>query len=296
NDCYEENELLTYAAASEYKQSHPIAKAILQEANKRQLKLPTIDDANYEVGYGIKVTTNDKKLIRVGSSRFMEIEGLDIPETMLDVMTYCQEHGHSLIMIAIDSQVVGAIELHATIRPEVKTIIKQLQQRNFSIYIISGDHMEPTKQLAKELKIANYFAEVLPENKAKIIEKIQKEGKSVCFIGDGINDSIALKQADVSVSLTGASMIATDTAQILLLDKNLTQLNKLFDLAQELNTNLNTGLAMTIVPGVIVIGGVFILHFGIIIASALYTAGLAAGIGNSMLPLLLNNTKNYTNS
>jgi Cu2+-exporting ATPase len=286
NDCYGENELLTYAAASEYKQSHPIAKAILQEADKRELKLPTIDDANYEIGYGIKVITDDNKLIRVGSSRFMELEGIAIPESMRDIMAYCQEHGYSLIMIAIDSQVMGAIELHATIRPEVKTIIKQLQQRNLAIYIISGDHVEPTRQLAEELEIDNYFAEVLPENKAKIIENIQKDGKSVCFVGDGINDSIALKQADVSISLTGASMIATDTAQILLLDKNLSQLDRLFDLAQELNTNLNAGLAMTIVPGVMVIGGVFFFHFGITIASVLYTAGLATGMGNSMLPLV----------
>ncbi|MDM8560524.1 heavy metal translocating P-type ATPase [Candidatus Parabeggiatoa sp. HSG14] len=281
---YGENELLTYAAASEYKQSHPIAKAILQEADKRELKLPTIDDANYEIGYGIKVVADDK-LIRVGSFRFMEMEGIAIPEIMINIMAYCHEHGYSLIMIAIGSQVMGAIELHATIRPEVKMIIKQLQQRHFAVYIISGDHVEPTRQLAEELEIDNYFAEVLPENKAKIIEDIQKEGKSVCFIGDGINDSIALKQADVSISLTGASMIATDTAQILLLDKNLSQLNKLFDLAQELNTNLNTGLATTIVPGVIVIGGVFFFHFGITIASILYTTGLAAGIGHSMLPL-----------
>jgi P-type E1-E2 ATPase len=177
---YGENELLTYAAASEYKQSHPIAKAILQEADKRELKLPTIDDANYEIGYGIKVTINNK-LIRVGSSRFMEMEGIAISETMINIMAYCHEHGYSLIMIAIGSQVMGAIELHATIRPEVKTIIKQLQQRHFAMYIISGDHVGPTRQLAEELEIDHYFAEVLPENKAKIIENILAVKKSVMY-------------------------------------------------------------------------------------------------------------------
>ena len=112
----------------------------------------------------------------------------------------------------------GAIELHPTIRPEAKQIIAELRKRNLSLYIISGDHKTPTEKLATELGIDNYFAETLPENKADLIAKLQEEGKSVCFVGDGINDSIALKKANVSISMCGASTIATDTAGIVLMD------------------------------------------------------------------------------
>jgi heavy metal translocating P-type ATPase len=282
---YEENELLEYATAAEYKQAHPIAKAIIEEANKRKLTLPEIDNAIYEVGYGIKVNLSNK-LIRVGSVRFIENEGISIPEEIRNIILYCHEQGYSLILVAINEQVAGAIELRATIRPETKRVINDLRKRNLSIYIISGDHEKPTKQLAKELGIDNYFAETLPENKANIIEKLQKEGKNVCFIGDGINDSIALKKADVSISLRGASTIATDTAQIILMDKSLKQICELFYLAQELNTNLNRGLLTTIIPGVTIIGGAFFLHIGIINSIILSNLGLVIGVSNSMLPLI----------
>ena len=112
-------------------------------------------------------------------------------------------------MIGLDDEVVGAIELTPTIRPEVNEIIAELQQRGLETIIISGDHEAPTKQLATELGIDRYFSEVLPEDKAALVERLQEEGKSVCFVGDGINDSIALKKANVSVSLRGATTAAT---------------------------------------------------------------------------------------
>ena len=282
---YQENELLTYAAAAEYKQAHPVAKAIIQAANERELTLPDIDEAKYDIGYGIKVSIFNQ-LVRVGSIRFMEMEEIVIPEEIKHMMSDCHDSGHSLVMVAIDNQLAGAIELHATIRPEAKSIIKDLQQRNMSTYIISGDHEKPTQRLAKELGIDNYFADTLPENKANLIEQLIEAGKVVCFVGDGINDSIALKKAHVSISLKGASTIATDTAQIILMDESLKHLCQVFDLAGDLDKNLNTGLITTIVPGLITISGVFLIHLGIIGSLVVFNVGLLAGVINSMWPLV----------
>ncbi len=290
-----ENELLKYAAMAEYKQVHPIAKAILKKAHEQKLSLPKIDYASYEVGYGIKVNYSNK-LILVGSINFMEMEEIAIPEEMKNIKSDCDEHGYSLVIVAIDNQIKGAIELRATIRPEAKNIINELRQRNMSIYIISGDQESATKQLAHELGIKNYFANTLPEKKAHLIEKLQKEGKYVCFIGDGINDSIALKKAQVSISLHGASAVATDTAQILLMDKSLNRLSQLFDLADELNTNLNIGMLTTTIPGIMIIGGALFLHFGIVTSIILSYSGLTAGMLNSMLPLLKHHSNNWEQS
>jgi len=101
------------------------------------------------------------------------------------------EQGHSLVFIALNDQLAGAIELYPTIRPEAKQIIAQLKQRGLSMYIISGDHEQPTRKLAQrklaqKLGIENYFAETLPEGKANLIAQLQQEGKVVCFVGDGI--------------------------------------------------------------------------------------------------------------
>ena len=284
-----EKQLLTYAAAAEYKQTHPIAKAILQAVHERGLSVPEIEETKYEVGYGIKVNLVQEasEVIRVGSARFMEMEQIPIPAEIKAIHQSGHEDGHSFVYVAVDNQLYGAIELRATIRPEAKQIISDLQERNMSLYIISGDNERPTRKLAQELGIENYFAETLPENKAELIEELQNCGKSVCFVGDGINDSIALKKADVSISLRGASTIATDTAQIVLMDQSLNQLVQLFDIAQKFERNMKVNLMATVVPGLTTIGGVFLLHFGILHSIILNNIGVAVGASNAMLPLFI---------
>lgn len=280
------DELLTYAATAEYRQPHPIAKAIISAAEKRGLKLPTIEDANYEVGYGISVLVKEKR-IRVGSSRFLIQEGLTIPPQIETLQTSSETQGFALVLVAVDDQVAGALELHATIRPEAKQVIQDLQKRNLSIVIISGDQEEPTKKLALELGIDSYFANTMPENKANLIKQLQEDGRVVCFIGDGINDAIALKQADVSISLLGATTIATDTAQVVLMDQSLNELNYLLALAHKFDNTLRTGFITTIVPGVICVSGVFLAGFGIYAAEILFQLGFFSGLSVAMRPLLL---------
>ena len=117
-----------------------------------------------------------------------------------------------------------------------------MKKRGLSLSIISGDQTEPTRKLAGELGIDTYFANTLPENKATIIRQLQAQGRVVCFIGDGINDAIALKQADVSISLKGATTLATDTAQVVLMDKSLNPLDTLFSLACQYDKTMTMGL------------------------------------------------------
>ncbi len=280
-----EMELLTYAAAAEYRQSHPIAKAILEEAEHHGLNLPPIDEAAYEVGYGIQVRLHDR-LVRVGSARFMEREGIELSDDLQKLQAECNHKGASLVYLALDEQVEGAIELRPTIRPEAKAVIDCLRERQMSLYIISGDHEEPTRQLAESLGIPHYFAETLPENKAALVEQLCQEGKFVGFVGDGINDSIALKTANVSISLRGASTAATDTAQIILMDGTLTNLSQLFDITYDFESNMKNNLRTSIIPGVICLGGVFFLSFGLVTGMILYNLSLLAGLANAMSPLL----------
>jgi Cu2+-exporting ATPase len=281
---YEDNEILQYAAAAEYKQTHPVALAILEEASIRQLKLPEIDEAEYKVGYGITVHIKGR-LIRVGSSRFMEMENIPIPSTIKEIRNACDKQGHSQVMVAIDTKLVGIVELHPTVRPEAKEVIQQLRPYFKSIYIISGDQEIPTKKLAETLGIDHYFSETLPEDKANIISKLQKEGNSVCYVGDGINDSIALKKATVSISLQGASTIATDTAQIILMKEELHQLTALFELAKHYKNNMNKSLFIKMVPSIIGVPGALFFNLNLTMTVMLNTIGLIASLGNAMHPL-----------
>ncbi len=280
---YDETLLLTYAAAAEHRQTHPIAKAILQAAEERTLTLPAIDEASYEVGFGIQVTLQQQQ-VHVGSNRFMVMEAILIPDEMDVLAQDAHAQGHSLVYIAIDHQLAGLIELYPTVRPEAQRIIDGLHRRGLDLYIISGDNEQPTRALAEQLGIDHYFAETLPENKAGLIEQLQEQGKSVCFVGDGINDSIALKKAQVSISLRGATTIATDTAQIILMDESLNQLERLFDLSEQFEANMQTNLMTTVVPGVFIVGGAFLGVVGFGTAIALFWAGGIIGILNAMRP------------
>lgn len=278
------DELLRYAAIAEEKQAHPIAKAIQTEAAARNINVQAFDDVHYEIGYGIRVRLG-RQMIRVGSERFMKMEAIAVPAGIQAQQRQCNAQGNSLVMVGVDDKLAGAIELNATIRPEAKSIVQELQQRNLSIFIISGDHEQPTEKLAKELGIDGYFANTLPTDKAKLVEELQKAGRSVCFIGDGINDSIALEKADVSISLLGATTVATDMAQIILMDSNLEKLNYLFDIAEDLQDNMKNNMKLSILPGIICIGGAFFLHFGFAVAMLIGFTGVFAGIGNTMVPL-----------
>jgi heavy metal translocating P-type ATPase len=281
---WQESQVLQFAALAEYRQTHPVAKAILTAAQQHGLVLTAPDDAMYKIGFGIEVK-HQGNIIQVGSLRFMQQAKINIPSIMAEIITTCQAKGNSLIFVAINGKMAGALELQAQLRPDAANIVAKLQQRGLKICIISGDQRQPTEYLAQKLGIDDVFAEVLPEGKADIIRQLQESGHNVCFVGDGINDAIALQQANVSVSLRGATSIATDTAQIVLMSQSLQQLDKLIEIAQELNKNLIQTMKMAYIPGTILIGGVFTLHLGMKAALLLYSGGVIVGIKKALTPL-----------
>jgi Cu2+-exporting ATPase len=280
----EADTILMYAAAAEHRQTHPIARAILAEAGRRALSLPEVDAAQVEVGYGLTVRL-DGYLVRVGSERYMALEQIPVPTSIRELGQSVHDQGHSLVMVAVNGDLVGAIELQPTLRPGIQAVIDQLRARKLDICIISGDQDEPTRKMAGSLGIDRYFANTLPEEKAELVESLQREGRSVCFVGDGINDSISLKKANVSVSLRGASTAATDTAQVVLMGEGLQRLPFLFQLAEEFDANMRAGFAVAVGQGVVVICGALLSVVGIIGGTVIWSAGLVAGLGIAYLPL-----------
>lgn len=284
---YSESDVLRYAAAAESRQTHPIALAIAQEAEQRKLNVPQVSDADYQIGYGLSVRV-ESALIQVGSERFLTMNQIEIPHQMRDIQDNCHQKGNSLVLVALNGEVVGAVELMPTIRQEAKSIIQTLRTRYHiaKTYIISGDHDLPTSVLAETLGVDEYFAEILPEQKSEFIRQLQAEGRSVCYIGDGVNDAIALKQSHVSISLSGAATLATDTAQIILLDRGLTNLPFVFELAQRFERNLNLTFGIILGSTLVGIGGVALVGWGLWETIAVGLIGFAGGSATVMLPRL----------
>ncbi|MFA7242592.1 MAG: heavy metal translocating P-type ATPase [Sulfuricellaceae bacterium] len=287
-----ESELLRLAAAAEHKLSHPIARAIIAAAKERNIDIPVLEDSKYEIGYGIKVRV-DHHEVHVGSARFIRNEGILITDT--DAVDALQQesdtNGCSLVYIAIDHALAGIIELCTILRPEVHSVIEQMKSLKLDICIISGDNEGPTRNLAQQIGIEHYYANVLPNDKASLIQQFRENGKSVCFVGDGINDSVALKTANVSISIHGASDAAIDSAGVILMDKTLNQLYPLFMYAKEIEANKKRSFYATSIPGIAGLGGVLLLGFGIKATLILYILALGGALTNAMWPIITHRDK-----
>lgn len=282
---YDKNQILQWTAAAENKFSHPIARAILDKFNGLGLPMPKTDESKYAVGYGVTVGV-DGHVVRVGSARFMKHEGILFPSELDEEIARVHDEGHSLIMVGVDDKLGGAIELQAAERSEVADVIAGLRARGAEhLAIISGDHERPTQRLAQRLGMDRYFAEVLPQDKARYVETLQKEGRRVCFIGDGVNDSIALKKADVSISLRGASSIATDTAQIVFMEESLQKLLHLRDVSHDLQKNIDRSWGVILGSNLICVAGALFGSFGVMHSMVFNQIGGLLAVGNGLMPL-----------
>jgi heavy metal translocating P-type ATPase len=282
---HDEIQILSWAAAAENKFSHPIAKAIIDRFDQLALPLPETDETKYAVGYGLTVGVQGH-VVHVGSSRFMAHEGIKLPAALDREIERVHDEGHSLIMVGVDGELGGALELKAAQRSEAQLVIDGLRARGARhLAIISGDHDRPTRNLARKLGMDRYFAEVLPQDKARYVRTLQKEGRRVCFIGDGVNDSIALKQADVSISLRGASSIATDTAQIVFIEECIEKLLLIHDVATELQRNTKRSWRMIVGANAICIAGALFGNFGVMHSMVFNQIGGLLAVGNGLLPL-----------
>ena len=285
-DNYSEAQVLAFAAAAEARQNHPIASAILAAAKAAELAIPAIEDTHYALGFGLKVKlTVENKTLRVGSARFLEQENIELPAQFAHLSQACYAEGHSLVMVALDNRCIGGIELRPSIRPETHQIIQRLKQQNLQLCIISGDQTAPTRKLAEELGIDRYFANVLPDGKAELVERFQQEGHQVCFIGDGINDAIAMRKSKVSISLRGATAVATDTAQIILMGGSLNKLPELFGLAQKFERRLVQNLYFTSGVSILALAGIFLGGFSFVVTESLGFVSIIGALAIAMKPV-----------
>jgi len=284
NGRFTEMDILSYAAAAEQRFEHPVAKAILEKANELNVTLPKKDESRYHVGFGVEVGINDY-LVKVGSRRFMERERISVPETFSEEINEVQRRGGSAVFVAINEKLAGAIELRSSDRPEAYSIIQYLNERNIDSILISGDHEGPTRNLAEKLGINCYYSQVLPQDKAQYVKKFQKEGRKVAMVGDGINDSIALSLADISISMRGASSVAVDSSDVILMDGNLAKLPHLFEISYNLRKNINRSFALIVYPNTFCIMGALFGIFGLGASLLFNNVCIFLATLNGMLPM-----------
>lgn len=274
------DEILRLAAAAEHRQVHPIARAILDEADRRGLELPTVEGSTVELGFGL-CAVHDGRPIRVGSRRFMVAQGVDVGGVDADADAQHLRFA-SHVYVALGSTLLGVLELEPTVRPELASLLQGLRDRGFALHLVSGDHETPTAALARALGFNHYTSGALPADKAQLIDELQAQGRRVCFVGDGINDCLGLVRAAVSVSFDGASPAALDSAQIVLTD--LAALPGLFALADAYERDVKRLQWALGLPSALGIAGVLTAGFGVTAMTALYGASMVAGLGVTFWP------------
>jgi len=300
-DGWSQDDVLRLAALGEHRQTHPIARAIVGAAKAQGLELEVPETAAYAVGMGIEVTIGER-MVRIGSRRFMDKHCVMMPSVAADWHDAAQEVGGSLVYVSVNQACIGAIRLATQLRPEARDLIHKLHDRDMETHILSGDHRRPTEHLADLLGVGGVFAEVLPTDKAQVIKDLQAAGRTVLFVGDGINDALALQQADVSVSMRGATTLATDNAQVVLMSPDLSPINDLLDLGQTFDHNLKRTLACAFVPAGTVVGGVLLLGLSVPGAITLCGIGIVTSVSAALAPLREDHSapetkaiKSYTN-
>ena len=238
---YKRDDILRMAACIEEHFAHSIATAIVKQAEEEGLKHEEDhSEVQYIVAHGI-VTEYDGKRAVIGSRHFLfDDEKVKVTKTQEKKIEKNAKE-HSVVYLAIDGKLEGIICIDDPVREEAKYVIEELRQLGIeNVIMLTGDSESGAKSSAKALGITEYKSQVLPEDKSRIVEELQAEGKTVIMVGDGINDSPALAAADISVSMKNSSDIAREVADISLLSDDLYDLVTLRKLSVGMLDKINS--------------------------------------------------------
>jgi Cu2+-exporting ATPase len=238
--------VLQLAASAEQRLTHPLASALVRYAEAQDVAILARDEWNYEVGLGVRAII-DGQTVLVGSKRFLQQEGVCLQclyEEHPDLQT------GSLIYVASDGELRGVVQYTDPLRPESKEVIDILQEMGMEVHMLTGDNWKRAKSAAAKLDIpeACIHAEAFPETKATVVRELHESGRTVAFIGDGINDSAALAYADLSISFGNGSDIARETADVVLMRNDLQGLVEAIALARQSMGLIHQNTAIVAVP------------------------------------------------
>lgn len=212
-------ELLALAAVAEKNSEHPIARAIVRKAAEYGLEIDDAREFKAYPGKGVKALYNDMS-IHVGKAGFMESLGIDCSR-IRDDLAMLQSEGKSTVVIAIDGEAIGVIGLMDTVKKDAKDTVDTFKAMGLDVVMVTGDNESAARLVASMLGIEHVMADLTPIGKASIIEEMQKKGRVVAMVGDGINDAVALTQADVGIALGAGTDIAKEAGHIIIVKDSL---------------------------------------------------------------------------
>jgi len=275
------------AAGLERASEHPLAAAIVTEAQRRGLTIPEPESFESLTGRGVAGSVKGQALL-IGNLRLLEEKGID-PGLLREKAETLRSQGHTILFVAIDGRMVGFLGVEDPIKESTPEAIRLLRKENLRLVMLTGDNQTTAQAIAYRLGIREVKAEILPEEKRTVVEQIQKEGGIVAMAGDGINDAPALARADVGIAMGTGAGVAVESAGITLISGDLRGVVRARALSRETLRNIRQNLFLAFIYNALAIpiaAGVLYPFFGLLlnpmIAAAAMSFSSVSVIGNAL--------------
>jgi len=285
---HDENEVLRLAATLERGSEHPLAEAIVRGAEERGVAMDEASDFEAITGKGVKGTVGGKA-VALGNIALVRDLGLE-GARLADKANARRDEGETVMFVILDGQIAGLVSVTDPVKETTPDAIKALHALGFRIIMATGDNERTAKAVAARLGIDEIRADVLPEDKARIIRELQEDGKKVAMAGDGVNDAPALAQADVGIAMGTGADVAIESAGITLVKGNLDGIVRARRLARATMSNIRQNLFFALIyntAGVPVAAGVLYPVFGILISPMFAAFAMSA----SSISVVLNSLR-----
>jgi len=275
---YPQAHLLALVAAVERQSEHPLAAAVVRYAEEQAVD-GTLTAVHFEAvpGHGARATVAGQQVL-IGNQRLLTDAGIALPSTLSEVAGALLQEAKTVLYVALDGQAAGLLAVADTVRPTSAAAIASLQRLGLEIVMMTGDNPQTAQAVAAQVGIGRYFAEVLPQDKAAQVQALQREGKVVAMVGDGINDAPALAQADVGLAMGTGTDVALEAAGITLLRADLQSVVTAIALSRQTMRIVRQNLFFAFVYntlGIPIAAGILYPFFGILLSPMLAAGAMA---------------------
>jgi cation-transporting P-type ATPase C len=275
-------ELLSLAASGELHSPHPLGLAVVRHTRERELEIPEHEECELLVGRGMRADIRHNRIL-VGSRRLLDDFGLTVPDDTDERVHLMREQGETVLYVGVNNKFVGLIGVADLVRPEAEAALSALHAMGVEHTImLTGDAMETAEPVARQLGLADFRAELQPEEKLELVRKLQRKGHRVAMVGDGINDAPSLAAADVGIAMgTGGADVAIEAADIALASSDIRDIANVVDQSRSTMkvVRQNYGLALGVNSAGILIGALGALNP--VAAAVLHNLSTLAVVANS---------------
>ncbi len=232
-----DDDIFKIIAGVEKKSEHPIAKAIVEEAEKRNIDFDEVKEFKAILGQGVFAVVENYDVL-IGNKRLMDANNITADESDFRELV---NDGNSILYVSLNNKIVALIGVKDVVKENVSEVISSLKKKNINVVMLTGDNEVTAKKIAETVGIETVVANVMPSQKAEYVEKFKKDGL-VMMCGDGINDSVSLVKADIGVSVSSGTDIAMDSAQVVIMNDNLDRINDLIRISSKTIRNISGNL------------------------------------------------------